>query len=386
VGDRALWVNPIISRVGGTPGTPPPTVTGQPPTPTPQSPPNSCDRAQFIADVTVPDGTSFAPGFTFSKTWRLKNVGTCTWTNYSLLFDNGEKMSGPSEAVIPTTVAPGQTVDITIDLTSPTTQGTYRGYWKLKGKDGAPFGLGYAGTKSFWVEIKVAGTGTVPSTPGTPPTPVPPSAGKSYDFVANVCAAKWFSGAGELPCPGTDGDAKGFVLTTQPSKLENGTSDNRAGLLTVPQNINNGYIQGFYPAYKVQSGDKFRTLVNCEHQATSCYVIFQLDYSLAGSNTINQAYWAFVEKYEGGIYAAEVDLTPLVGKDVKFILTVKSAGSAAGDRALWVEPYIYNPATAASSAQNVAPAETGTPIPTATSEPAEATSEATEVPTATATP
>jgi hypothetical protein len=64
----------------------------------------------------VPDGTSFAPGIGFSKTWRLKNIGTCTWTNYSLIFDSGEKMGGPDSALIPTSVAPGQTVDITIPV------------------------------------------------------------------------------------------------------------------------------------------------------------------------------------------------------------------------------------------------------------------------------
>jgi hypothetical protein len=337
--------------------------------------------------VTVPDGTIFQPSVTFSKTWRLKNVGTCTWTNYSLIFDSGEKMGGPDSALIPASVAPGQTVDITIQLTSPATAATYRGYWKLKNNTGVPFGIGSAGTKSFWVEIKVSGTGTVPSTatktntpstPNTPVTPATPVAGTSYDFVANVCAATWYSGAGQLPCPGTDGDAKGFVLIANPSKLENGTIDPRSGLITFPQNATNGYIQGIYPVYKVKAGDKFHTIVNCESGATSCYVVFRLDYSLDGSSSI-QTFWAFVEKYEGGIYTADIDLSALVGKDVKFILSVLSTGSPAGDRALWVAPIIYN---ASSSAPTVAPSAT----PTITAAPASPTSTSTVTPTATSTP
>jgi len=393
-GDRALWGNPIIARAGGTTGptnTPVPTVTGTPPTAAPTTAvtpiPAACDRAQFVSDVTVPDGTSFAPGIGFSKTWRLKNIGTCTWTNYSLIFDSGEKMGGPDSAGIPTSVAPGQTVDITISLTSPTTAGTYRGYWKLKNSAGVPFGIGSAGTKSFWVEIKVSGTGitpgtptktNTPGTPGTPVTPATPIAGTSYDFAANVCAAKWYSGAGELPCPGTNGDAKGFVLVTNPSKLENGTNDSRPGLLTFPQNINNGYIQGIYPAYKVKAGDKFRTIVNCENGSTSCYVVFRLDYSVAGSSSV-QTFWAFVEKYEtpvGQFYTADVDLGPLVGQDLKFILTVLSTGSPVGDRALWVAPIIYNAASSAPAATSTTAPSTSTPtstntpvIPTATNTP-----------------
>ncbi|NWF62692.1 MAG: hypothetical protein HXY38_00125 [Chloroflexi bacterium] len=370
-GDRALWVKPIIARAGGStpPTAVPPTVTGTPPSPTPTKtgtvPPNACDRAQFISDVTVPDGTTFAPGATFNKTWRLKNVGTCTWTNYSIIFDTGEKMGGPDTALIPATVAPGQTVDITLPLTAPTTSGTYRGYWKLKNNTGVPFGIGSAGTKSFWVEIKVSGTGINPgtatqtNTPGAPATPATPATaipGTVYDFAANVCAATWYSGAGQLPCPGTDGDGKGFVLIANPSKLENGTNDPRTGLLTFPQNINNGYIQGIYPSYQVKAGDKFRATIGCENGATSCYVVFRLDYSVSGSSSI-QTFWAFVEKYEGGIYNADIDLTPLAGQNVKFILTILATGPAAGDRALWTAPIIFN-------AAGSAPAATTTPTPT----------------------
>jgi hypothetical protein len=370
-GDRALWVNPILARAGGTVVTITPTVTGTPPTATPTKSatpiPSACDRAQFISDVTVPDGTTFQPSATFSKTWRLKNVGTCTWTNYSLIFDSGEKMSGPDSATIPTSVAPGQTVDITISLTAPATAGTYRGYWKLKNSSGVPFGIGSAGTKSFWVEIKVSGTAVTPVvtvTPGTPVTPATPIAGTVYDFVANVCAASWFSGAGQQPCPGTDGNSNGFVLIANPSRLENGTTDNRTGLITFPQNINNGYIQGIYPAYKVKTGDKFRTIVNCESGATSCYVVFRLDYALAGSSTI-QTFWAFVEKYEGQYYSADIDLSSLVGQDIKFILSVNSTGSATGDRALWVAPMIYNSSYVATP--STTPTFTNTPVtPTAT--------------------
>jgi cell division septation protein DedD len=409
-GDRALWVNPVISRAGGNTGptlTPTPTVTGTPPTPTPTKSatpvPAACDRAQFIADVTVPDGTSFAPGIAYSKTWRLKNVGTCTWANYSLIFDSGEKMGGPDSAAIPTSVAPGQTVDITISLTSPTTAGTYRGYWKLKNNNGIPFGIGSAATKSFWVEIKVSGTGTVPLTPtptvtGTPPTPATPIAGTIYDFAANVCAATWFSGAGQQPCPGSDGNVNGFVLIANPSRLEDGTNDNRTGLVTVPQQINNGYIQGIYPTYKVKNGDHFRSIINCESGATSCYVVFKLEYVISGSSNV-QTFWAFVEKYEKQYYSADIDLTALVGQDVKFVLSVYSTGSPVGDRALWVAPIIYNsasvpPATATftptptpTTSQTPAPTSTPTVTPTATTAPtATPTSTPTATPTATSTP
>ncbi len=381
-GDRALWANPIISRGGAVP----PPVTLTPPTPgtiTPTPPtPAACNRAQFIADVTVPDGTVLNPGSTFIKTWRLKNVGTCTWTTaYSLIFDSGIQMGGPASVPLPMSVAPGQTVDLTINLTAPNVGGSYRGYWKFKDNNGIPFGIGSDGTKSWWVDIRVSGPTATPST-ATPPTSTPstaipsatPVAGVMYDFASNACSAAWFSSAGNLPCPGTDGDVRGFVLKVTNPQLETGATDTRPGIITYPQSVYNGYIQGIFPSYRVKAGDHFRSIVNCAYNATNCFVVFRLDYQ-TGTGPI-QTYWAFVEKYDGLYGQADLDLSSLVGQDVKFILTALSAGSPTGDRALWVAPMIYNASQAATPSLAV------TATPTVSLTPAAPT----QTPTASLTP
>lgn len=344
-------------------------------------PPSACDRAQFVADVTVPDGTTFNPGATFTKTWRLKNVGTCTWTtSYALVFDSGAKLGGPDSVNLPKSVSPGQTVDLTLTLTAPGTAGSYQGFWKFQNASGIRFGISADGTKSWWVLIKVSGP---TATPGTPPPTVTPGAGVTYDFAANVCQGVWFSGAGQLPCPGTDGDQRGFVLKLQSPQLENGTVDPRLGLLVQPQNVTNGYIHGIFPPYRVKAGDRFRSIVNCSYGATSCYVVFYLDYQI-GTGPIS-TFWAFVEKYDGQYYQTDLDLSPLVGQDVKFILKVFAAGSPVGDRALWVAPVIYN-----STAATLTPAPaTATPTATGTAVPGTPTATATQAastPTPTGTP
>ena len=88
--DLPLWVAPrIVRNISPSIPTPTPvTPTSSVPTDTPVPTAGAaCDRAQFISDVSVPDGTMFAPNTAFSKTWRLKNVGTCTWTTgYSVVF------------------------------------------------------------------------------------------------------------------------------------------------------------------------------------------------------------------------------------------------------------------------------------------------------------
>src|SRR6202142_1331413 len=120
---------------------------------------STCNWAQFVADATVPDGTTFAPSATFTKTWRLENIGNCTWTtSYALVFSSGSAMGAPQSAAVnfPSSVAPGQTVDLSVPLTAPTTSGQYIGYWKLRDGSGNLFGIGWDANRSFWVEINVS--------------------------------------------------------------------------------------------------------------------------------------------------------------------------------------------------------------------------------------
>ncbi len=351
-GDRALWGNPVIVRKGSNVTPPPvvtPTITNTPGPITPTVPPSACDKVQYIADVNFPDGSILQPGAAFTKTWRFKNVGTCAWsTSYQIVFFSGEKMGASSSATFPKNVAVGETVDVSINLVAPSAAGSYRGYWMFKNASGALFGLGTQGNKPWWVDIKVAGPTVTPGGPTATPAPsntpggptATPVAGTAYDFAANACNGTWFSAAGQLPCPGTEGDAKGFVLKVTNPKLETGATDTRPGLLTFPQNKQDGYIQGFYPPFKVQTGDRFRSTINCENGATNCYVAFRLDYQ-TGTDPIKTFWGPFLERYEGSVYNVDIDLSSLAGKDIKFILTVLSAGSAAGDRATWVGPYIY---------------------------------------------
>ncbi|MCK6539099.1 MAG: hypothetical protein L6Q26_03485 [Anaerolineales bacterium] len=304
----------------------------------------TCDWAQFIADVTVPDGAKYEPGATFKKTWRLKNIGTCTWTtSYSLVFDSGAQMGAPASVSFPANVAPGQTIDVSVDMTAPATAGRYIGYWKFKNASGVLFGIGVNANKAWWVEINVTGS---------------TATGVAYDFTANAGSATWSSGAGGLTFPGADGDAKGFALKKDAPKFESGVTATKPGLLFAPQNITNGFIQARYPAFKVQSGDRFQATVGCEFGSTSCYVAYRLDYEVDG---VIKTFWTFRERYEGWTYNANLDLTPLAGKDVKFILYISAYGSPSGDRALWGNPVIVRK----GSVSTATPTVTGTP-PTAT--------------------
>jgi len=129
----------------------------------------AADQLEFVTDVTVPDGTSFRPGETFKKTWRLKNIGTSTWTTaYQLVFTSGAQMGGPSSTPLPNQVPPGQTIDLSLDLTAPDDPGNYFGFWMLRNANGTNFGLGPSADQPFYIEINVvAGTAAASATSTT---------------------------------------------------------------------------------------------------------------------------------------------------------------------------------------------------------------------------
>ena len=99
----------------------------------PTNTPSPCNNALFISE-TVPDGTEYDVGESFTKTWRLKNVGTCTWnTNYKLKFKSGDQMSGPNSQNLTQSVGPNEQVDISVSLKAPGSAGTYKGVWQHRG-------------------------------------------------------------------------------------------------------------------------------------------------------------------------------------------------------------------------------------------------------------
>jgi hypothetical protein len=101
--------------------------------------PGTNDSA-FVADVNIPDGTHFAPGTAFTKTWRLRNDGECPWTTaYQLRNIGGDPMGG-APTNLTAEVPPGGTIEISVALVAPASNGTHVSRWQLHTPDGTPFG------------------------------------------------------------------------------------------------------------------------------------------------------------------------------------------------------------------------------------------------------
>ena len=107
---------------------------------TDDEPGGGTDLARFVADVTIEDGTLIQPGARFTKTWRVRNGGTSTWTTkYALRFTGDKRMDGPNFVRLPRNVTPDEVVEISVDLVAPTTPGRHKSTWKLHNGQGQAF-------------------------------------------------------------------------------------------------------------------------------------------------------------------------------------------------------------------------------------------------------
>ena len=335
---------------------PTPTTVYYPP---PPPPPPPCNRAQFIQDVTVPDGTKYTPGVKFPKIWQVKNTGGCDWTtSYKLVFTDGSRMDAPSSVKIPGKIRPGESVNLEVPMVAPANKGTYSGNWLLQAPNGQRFGVGSSSKTPLLVSIRVV---------------LPPDLGFEYDFAANYCQATWKSGAGKIYCPTITNQQYGSVSVVTDPILENNHQENEETLLTKPQDKNGGYIAGTFPGFKVKNGDYFIADVGCLQGSQGCDITFYLDYIQSDGQVKHLGSWH--EVYDGKITRINQDISGLDGQTIQFVLGVQANAKPSKANAFWLVPSI----------RLGTPHPTLTPTPTRTPVPPSPTASPTSTPTPPAT-
>jgi hypothetical protein len=318
-----------ITLIAGTITSVPATVTPVPPTqtPTPTRTSEPCNRAEFVEDVAIADGTVFYPEESFTKIWRLRNGGTCTWTSdYAVVYTSGNAMHSLASVPLGQTVAPGGTIDVSVRLRAPKEVGDYTGEWMLRTNNSVLFGTGSAAEKPIWVTIKVKKR---------------PDLDKNHpgDFALNYQSARWETSTGVVACPSAvENFVDGSVFHTDAPKLEGGYQDNEPAIVLIPSDGSGGMIAGRYPPIRVVNGNDFHALVGCMDDSPECDVTFELSYRVNGGAEISLGTWH--EKSEGQYTDILLDLNSLDGKDVEFILKVHNNGNSKDDRVFWMVPRI----------------------------------------------
>jgi hypothetical protein len=179
----------------------PPTETLAPGQAAPTTNGKACYAMTFVADVTIPDGMIVAPGARFTKTWRVRNDGNCPWdTKYSLVLDKGDALGTVTSFPLTRVVNPGESTDLSIEMTAPSTDGDYAGYWHIATPFGGFMGVG-SYNQSLLVKIKVTakpdrdfGVVSVVYSSNRRPQTGCGSDGADYDFTATITV----NGPGEI--------------------------------------------------------------------------------------------------------------------------------------------------------------------------------------------
>lgn len=319
------------TRVAGltpnAPGTPVPTVftsaTPEAATPT-QGTVMPCDQVTFVRDISIPDGTLLYPGTPFTKTWELKNTGSCAWnSNYLLVFANeGDLMNAPisQPMMMSGAVQPGELVKVSVTLTAPSKLGDARSYWKLRNPAGVDFGP--AG-KSFWTAIKVA---------------------DKFQPQDNLCGAAWSNGSADITCPSKSGDPKGAVLRMANPVFASGYQDNETAILLEPQQINDGMISGKFPPYWVNAAAPLlKAIIGCAQNAKACDAKVTLTGQVGNEPEQTLGEWNVAYSKDWAVVRIDMAAKGLAGKAVTLRIYARANGPASQDRVLVLGPVFAKP-------------------------------------------
>jgi len=85
--------------------------------------------------------STFTPNQTFTLNWKVKNTGSSTWLqdSVSLNYVSGEQFTGVTVVSLPKTVASGNSITLSINMTAPSRVGDYTTNWTLVAGGGQTF-------------------------------------------------------------------------------------------------------------------------------------------------------------------------------------------------------------------------------------------------------
>ena len=232
-------------------------------------------------------------------------------------------MGGNRLQALPKMVEPGEFIDISVDLEAPNVPGDYQGLWMLRDQGDELFALGKDAALPFWVSISVVNFRT---------------SDYAFDLALDYCAATWQSESGQLTCPGFIDSTDGFVYLLPNAELENRREDEPT-LWVHPTELRDGWIEGTYPAYLVQSEDHFKAWVGCLGGYKRCDMDFYLDALHSDGKIYRLGKWS--EKYDDEMTQIDIDLSDFVGDSLRFILGAKAnSENAEAAQGFWFVPRI----------------------------------------------
>jgi len=268
--------------------------------------PGDCLRAEFVADITIPDETIIPPGSPFKKTWAIKNSGSCPWdATYKLSYVMGDLMGAEQSVPLPDEfVQPGEMVLVSVNMVAPEVEDRYENYWKIQNSWGTRFGV----------------------EPDDDPLTLVINVAPSYSFVDNLCSATWHNAESLLFCPGKENNPDGSFYVTNSFQTELGKVETQPAILMAPQQVTDGQIYAKYAPVKIPGGAHLETRIGCIYGYEFCNFDFVVTYTVEGGT---ETILAEVNDWNDG-FSPEIGVNlgdlGLDGKTVSFTFYVKANG------------------------------------------------------------
>jgi Ig-like domain from next to BRCA1 gene len=121
-----------------------------------------CNSMSFVSDVTIPDNTPMTAGQAFTKTWKVRNSGTCAWdAGFKFVFTNGDAMGGVTYTLLQAVPASTQ-IDISVAMKAPNKPGSIKGSWRMSTATGEAFG------DEVYLVILMGGSNSAATNTGAP--------------------------------------------------------------------------------------------------------------------------------------------------------------------------------------------------------------------------
>lgn len=273
----------------------------------------------------MPNGVVVTPGTVFTKIWRIRNIGSCTWPAGIRMVPVTSNFRSDNTEVIERRVRPGQSIDIGVTLVTPNRSGNFSGRFLLR------------------VDRRVDVSNSTDD--GTFNVRVVAESGAAliYDFIAKPCAANWKNGRDRtLACPGRRGTETGFVRQESRVELENGNVYSLA-LWTHPEMRDGGSISGTFPAILIQNGDRLVVRVGCIFGFTRCNVAYDVFIQpLNGNRT--RLFPSQSKSYDGSlvtVFDGPIDTAELRNNYISFTLRVTALSHPQQAAAAWLTMELY---------------------------------------------
>lgn len=111
------------------------------------------DDSVFVADVTIPDGSTVQTNETFEKIWEIRNNGMVVWQDRSLREQNPGCGLLPDTPTVPVPeTRPGATARIQVLFRAPKYPASVESYWKMVDASGR---YCFPWKKGIWCRVRV---------------------------------------------------------------------------------------------------------------------------------------------------------------------------------------------------------------------------------------